>query len=53
MTTKAILTEAFKTPEIIKMFAARKLDGLRQRLFEIERDSKIGKMELVKADELK
>ncbi len=43
-TTRAILSEAFKTPEIIKMFAARKSGGLRQKLIEIERDLKIGRL---------
>ena len=43
-TTKAILNETFKTPEIIKMFLSKKSDGLRQKLSEIERDFRIGKL---------
>ena len=43
-TTKAILNETFKTPEIIKMFLSKKSDGLRQKLTELERDWRIGKI---------
>lgn len=43
-TTKAILNETFKTPEIIKMFLSKKSEGLRQKLTELERDWRIGKI---------
>ena len=43
-TTKAILNETFKTPEIIKMFLSKKSDGLRQKLTELDRDWRIGKI---------
>ena len=43
-TTKAILNETFKTPDIIKMFLSKKSEGLRQKLTELERDFRIGKI---------
>ena len=52
-TTRAILTEAFKTPDIIKMFAERRSGGLRQKLLEVERDMKIGKLASIEYDNYK
>ena len=43
-TARAILNEAFKTPEIIKLFMSKRSDGLRQKLQEITRDNTIGKL---------
>ena len=43
-TARAILTEAFRTPDIIKLFMSKRSDGLRQKLQEITRDNTIGKM---------
>ena len=43
-TARAILNEAFKTPDIIKLFMSKKSDGLRQKLQEITRDNTIGKL---------
>ena len=41
---QAAISEAFKTPEVIKLFAKREPGQLRTRLKEIERDHKIGKL---------
>ena len=43
-TAKAILNEAFRTPDIIKLFMSKRSDGLRQKLQEITRDNTIGKI---------
>ena len=40
----AAISEAFKTPEVIKLFAKKQPGQLRQRLAEVERDTKIGKL---------
>lgn len=42
--TRAAISEAFKTPEVIRMFAKRQPGQLRQRLNDLHRDSKIGKI---------
>ena len=42
--TRAAISEAFKTPEVIRMFAKRQPGQLRQRLNDLQRDSKIGKI---------
>uniref|UniRef100_A0A8D8YPG9 Protein LZIC n=1 Tax=Cacopsylla melanoneura TaxID=428564 RepID=A0A8D8YPG9_9HEMI len=42
-TTQAAISEAFKTPAVIKMFANKEPELLRQRLNQIERDAKLGK----------
>ena len=42
--TQAAISEAFKTPEVIRMFAKRQPGQLRQRLNDLQRDSKIGKI---------
>lgn len=41
---QAAISEAFKTPEVIKMFAKKQPGQLRQRLAEIQRDEKVGKL---------
>lgn len=41
---QAAISEAFKTPEVIRMFAKKQPGQLRQRLSEINRDAKIGKI---------
>lgn len=41
---QAAISEAFKTPEVIRLFAKKQPGQLRQRLSEISRDAKIGKI---------
>ncbi|CAH1773960.1 unnamed protein product [Owenia fusiformis] len=41
---QAAISDAFKTPEVIKMFAKKQPGQLRTRLAEVERDAKIGKL---------
>lgn len=41
---QAAISEAFKTPEVMQMFAKKQPGQLRQRLSEIQRDAKIGKL---------
>ncbi|XP_013384806.1 protein LZIC-like [Lingula anatina] len=41
---QAAISEAFKTPEVIRMFAKKQPGQLRQRLAELDRDAKIGKL---------
>lgn len=43
---QAAISQAFKTPEVIQMFAKKQPDQLREKLSQIERDQKIGKMAL-------
>ncbi|KAJ1524933.1 hypothetical protein ONE63_009791 [Megalurothrips usitatus] len=43
LATQAAISEAFRTPAVIRMFARREPELLRQRLSEIERDVKLGK----------
>ncbi|GAB5358898.1 hypothetical protein AAMO2058_000498400 [Amorphochlora amoebiformis] len=38
---QAAISEAFKTPEVIRMFAKKQPDALRKRLAELQRDKKI------------
>ncbi|KAL5015098.1 hypothetical protein ScPMuIL_009368 [Solemya velum] len=40
----AAISKAFKTPEVIRMFAKKQPGQLRERLADINRDSKIGKI---------
>jgi len=49
----AAISEAFKTPEVIRMFAKKQPGQLRQRLAEIERDLKIGKLPYEEATQQK
>ncbi|XP_067951073.1 protein LZIC-like [Watersipora subatra] len=42
---QAAISEAFKTPEVIKMFAKKQPGQLRQRLAEVRRDEKVGKLQ--------
>ncbi|XP_006818110.1 protein LZIC-like [Saccoglossus kowalevskii] len=41
---QAAISQAFKTPEVIRLFAKKQPGQLRQRLSEIERDTKVGKI---------
>ncbi|XP_014773060.1 protein LZIC [Octopus bimaculoides] len=41
---QAAISNAFKTPEVIRLFAKKQPDQLRQKLSEIQRDTKIGKI---------
>lgn len=41
---QAAISSAFKTPEVIRLFAKKQPGQLRQRLSEISRDAKIGKI---------
>jgi len=41
---QAAISNAFKTPEVIRMFAKKQPGQLRQKLSELERDAKIGKL---------
>lgn len=41
---QAAISQAFKTPEVIKLFAKKEPGQLRTRLHEIDRDYKIGKL---------
>jgi len=40
----AAISSAFKTPEVIKLFALREPGQLRQRLEQVQRDRKLGKL---------
>ncbi|XP_076091503.1 protein LZIC-like isoform X2 [Mytilus galloprovincialis] len=42
---QAAISQAFKTPEVIRLFAKKQPGQLRQRLLEIKRDEKIGKLQ--------
>lgn len=41
---QAAISEAFKTPEVIKLFAKKQPGQLRQRLAELQRDQNLGKI---------
>nr|CAH04891.1 leucine zipper and ICAT homologous protein [Suberites domuncula] len=41
---QAAISEAFKTPEVIRLFAKKQPGQLRQRLSEMQRDMKVGKL---------
>ncbi|XP_038075267.1 protein LZIC-like [Patiria miniata] len=41
---QAAISQAFKTPEVIRLFAKKQPGQLRQRLAEVERDGKVGKL---------
>ncbi|RWS05735.1 protein LZIC-like protein [Dinothrombium tinctorium] len=41
---QAAISQAFKTPEVIKMFAKKQPTQLKMRLAEVERDFKFGKL---------
>lgn len=43
---QAAISQAFKTPEVIQMFAKKQPDQLREKLSQIDRDQKIGKLAL-------
>jgi len=50
---QAAISSAFKTPEVICMFAKKQPGELRQRLAELERDTKIGKLAVDVANQQK
>ncbi|KFM79575.1 Protein LZIC, partial [Stegodyphus mimosarum] len=41
---QAAISNAFQTPEVIQLFARKQPEQLRQKLAELERDAKIGKL---------
>ena len=43
---RAAISQAFKTPEVIRLFAKREPVQLRKRLANIDRDAKLGKIEI-------
>lgn len=47
--TSAAIARAFKTPEVLRMFALRQPDALRERLRRAERDATLGKMSAERA----
>lgn len=51
--TQTAIRNAFHTPEVIRMFAKREPDQLRQRLTEKERDHKLGKLGLISFNQQK
>ena len=42
----AAISQAFKTPEVIRLFAKKEPAALRRRLADIDRDVKLGKIQL-------
>lgn len=42
---RAAISDAFKTPEVIRLFAGKQRPALRRRLAEMNRDLKLGKLE--------
>lgn len=44
MCAQAAISEAFRTPEVIRMFARRQPDQLRERLGQLEREAKTGRL---------
>ncbi|XP_014603792.1 PREDICTED: protein LZIC-like isoform X2 [Polistes canadensis] len=53
LATQAAISAAFKTPAVIRMFGKREPDQLRERLTQIERDNKLGKLNKDVADRLR
>ncbi|KAH6940601.1 hypothetical protein HPB50_003001 [Hyalomma asiaticum] len=41
---QAAISDAFRTPEVIRMFAKKQPDQLRERLSQLQRDAKIGRL---------
>uniref|UniRef100_G3MMM8 Beta-catenin-interacting ICAT domain-containing protein n=2 Tax=Amblyomma TaxID=6942 RepID=G3MMM8_AMBMU len=41
---QAAISDAFRTPEVIRMFARKQPDQLRERLSQLQRDAKIGRL---------
>jgi hypothetical protein len=48
--TKAAIASAFRTPEVLKMFALRQPDELRERMQRAARDVMLGKMSAERGD---
>ncbi|XP_035727606.1 protein LZIC-like [Vespa mandarinia] len=53
LAAQAAISAAFKTPAVIRMFGRREPDQLRERLFQIERDIKLGKLNKDAGDRLR
>ena len=45
LAVQAAISQAFKTPEVIRLFASKQPAALRRRLAEMDRDVKLGKLE--------
>lgn len=48
--TQAAISKAFQTPAVIRMFARREPQQLRERLHVVERDLKLGKLSTAAAN---
>lgn len=44
LATQAAISAAFQTPAVIRMFGKREPGQLRERLYQVERDAKLGKL---------
>ena len=44
LAVQAAVSQAFKTPEVIRLFASKQPAALRRRLAEADRDVKLGKL---------
>ncbi|KAK2581611.1 hypothetical protein KPH14_002115 [Odynerus spinipes] len=53
LATQAAISAAFKTPAVIRMFGKREPDQLKERLSQIERDIKLGKLNKDAGDRLR
>ena len=45
MAIRAAISDAFKTPEVLRLFANKEGPALRRRLAEMDRDVKLGKLD--------
>lgn len=50
---QAAISEAFKTPEVIRLFGRREPKQLRERLYIIEQDLKLNKLSVAARDRQK
>lgn len=53
LATQAAISAAFRTPAVIRMFGKREPDQLRERLSQIDRDIKLGKLNKDTGDRLR
>lgn len=51
--TQAAISQAFKTPEVIRLFGRREPDQLRERMLTIEQDVKLNKLSVEARDRQK
>lgn len=51
--TRAAISQAFKTPEVIRLFGRREPKLLREKLNNVELDFKLGKISAAAADQQK